>query len=72
MPAFGARNRLEQNPAVADLEGDVEPRPVVGQPDPIGAGNAGRAAQSREEIAQVVERLGLDEAAERLLDQGDV
>ena len=38
----------------------------------IGAADPGRSAQPREEVAQVVERLGVDEPAERLVDQGDV
>ena len=46
--------------------------PVVGQPDAVSAGDPGRSAQPREEIAQVVQRLRVDELAERLVDQGDV
>ena len=54
------------------LEGNVDKLVLVGQANAIGAGDPRRSAEAREQVAQVMQRLGLDEAAERLVDQGDV
>jgi len=64
---FGV-NRFQQNPALDELKGDIDEIGIVRQPDRVGAADASRAAQACEKIAEIVERLAVDEAAQWLID----
>ena len=66
------RHGLEQHAAVAELKGDVDQVGIIGQAHRIGAADPGGAAQPREQVAEVVQRLAWTNSPERLVDQGDV
>ena len=71
-PLFVRGHRFEDDAPVADLKGNVVKAGFVGQAHAVGAGDAGRSAQPREQVAEIVQRLRVDELAERFADQGHV
>ena len=70
--ATGGGDGFEQHAAGAELEGDIDEIVVVGQPHGISARDAGGSAETSEQIAKVMERLGMDELAQRFVDQRDM
>ena len=71
-PFLAARHRFDQHAPVDQLKGDVDEVVLVDQANAIGAADPGRAAEPREKVAQIVQRLRVDEAPDRLLDQRDM
>ena len=67
-----ARRCFQKHAPIGEMESDVEQLLIVRQSDAIGTRNSCRAAEAREKIAQVMQCFGLNEAAQGLIDQGNM
>src|SRR5438067_8397915 len=70
--AAAGKHRFKKHASVDLLKRNVDQVRIAREPDSISAADPSGAAEPGKEVAEVVKRLGVDELAERLVDQGDV